>query len=225
MQKLSDQKIVDSWGKNVKPWVAAVRQGEIESRVLVTDRTIIDAVLARVPETVIDVGCGEGWLVRELEKKGINCLGVDVVPELIEYAKEEGGGTFKSLSFDELACGVLDEQFDVLVCNFSLLGNESVDQLFHKAPSILNEGGAFIVQTIHPVVGCGAEKYEDGWRQGSWAGFSDQFCDPAPWYFRTLETWKSLFEKNGFKIVDILEPINPKSKLPASIVFIGEVTA
>jgi 2-polyprenyl-3-methyl-5-hydroxy-6-metoxy-1,4-benzoquinol methylase len=223
MNKSSDQKIVDSWEKNVKPWVTAVREGEIESRLLVTNKAIIDAVLERAPETVLDVGCGEGWLVRELAKAGVNSLGVDVVPELIEYAKKEGGGRFRSLSFEELSPDILKEKFDVIVCNFSLLGDESVIHLFQQAPSLLNEGGSIIVQTIHPVAGCEEGKYEDGWREGSWAGFSDKFCDPAPWYFRTLETWKALFVENGFRLSEILQPLNPKTKMPASVVFIGEL--
>ncbi len=221
MKNFSDQQIVNSWKKNVTPWVTAVCEGEIESRVLVTNTAIIDAVLKRQPKTVLDAGCGEGWLVRELGKAGINALGVDVVPELIEYAQKAGGGRFKSIAFEDLSNEVLKERFDVVVCNYSLLGYESVNNLFRQAPFLLNEGSSFIVQTIHPIAGCGEGKYEDGWREGSWAGFSDKFSDPAPWYFRTLETWKTLFLENGFKLSEILEPLNPKTKMPASVIFIG----
>ncbi|GJM31892.1 MAG: methyltransferase [Saprospiraceae bacterium] len=224
MEKFSDQKIVDSWKKNIQPWVTAIREGEIESRLLVTNKAVIDAVLTRAPKSVLDVGCGEGWLVRELERKGIQSMGVDVVPEFIAYAQKQGRGKFKCLSFETLSKEALKEQFDVVVCNFSILGNESVTSLFQKMPTLLNKGGSFIVQTIHPVIACGEEKYEDGWRSGSWKGFSDQFCDPAPWYFRTVETWKGLFIENGFEFLEILEPINPKTGKPASMVFIGTVT-
>jgi len=224
MKKFSDQQIIESWKKNAQPWVSAVREGEIESRLLVTNKVIIDAILAGAPKTVLDVGCGEGWLVRELGKAGINSLGVDVIPELIAFAEKEGGGRFRQLSFEQLSPDVLKEKFDVIACNFSLLGDESVSHLFQQAPFLLHKAGSFIVQTIHPVAACGEEKYEDGWREGSWTGFSSKFRDPAPWYFRTLETWKSLFLQNGFRLSKILEPINPKTKIPASIVFIGVLT-
>jgi len=221
MKKFTDRQIVDSWKKNVQPWVTAIREGEIESRLLVTNKAIVDAVIERTPKTVLDVGCGEGWLVRELGKVGINSLGIDVIPELIEFAQKEGGGRFKSLSYEDLSGNILQEKFDAIVCNFSLLGNESVINVFRQAPSLLNEGGSLIVQTIHPVAGCGECNYQDGWREGSWAGFSNKFCNPAPWYFRTLETWTNLLLDNGFNICKILEPLNPKIKIPASIVFIG----
>ena len=220
MEKFSDQQIIDSWKKNVQPWVKAIRNGEIESRLLVTNKTIVDAVIERKPKTVLDIGCGEGWLVRELKKVGIDSLGIDVIPELIDFAQTKGG-RFTSLSYEDLSGNMLQEKFDTIVCNFSLLGKESVINVFRQAPFLLNEGGSIIVQTIHPVAGCGEGDYKDGWREGSWAGFSNNFCDPAPWFFRTLETWTNLFLDNGFNIRKILEPVNPKTKKPASIVFIG----
>jgi len=72
-----------------------VRGNQIESRALVTNQAIVDAVLSRSPSTVLDIGCGEGWLVRALSSHGIDAVGVDVVPELIEHAKQAGGGTFR----------------------------------------------------------------------------------------------------------------------------------
>ena len=186
MKPFSDNSIIRSWRKNVQPWVSAIRKGEIDSRVQVTNQTIVDSILNLAPETVLDIGCGEGWLVREVAKVGIDVLGVDAVPELIEYARKKGGGRFDVIAYENLSADVLKEKFDLAVCNFSLLGHESVTQLFQKIPFLLNHKGIFIIQTLHPVAGCGEGKYEDGWREGSWAGFSHAFQDPAPWYFRKI---------------------------------------
>ena len=221
MNKFSDQQIVDSWKVNVEPWVSAVRNGEIKSRLLVSNKAIIDAVMKIEPSSVLDVGCGEGWLVRELESCGVSCLGVDVVPELINYALNEYCGRFKTIPYEKLSYDELKEKFDVVVCNFSLLGKESVNNLFSKIPLLLNNDGVLIVQTIHPVMGCGETDYIDGWREGSWDGFSDEFINPAPWYFRTMESWETLFLSNGFNINEVLEPTNINSKIPVSALFIG----
>ena len=220
---LSDAKIVDSWHHNAAPWTAAVREGRIESRSLVTNRAIIETVLRRSPTSVLDIGCGEGWLVRELAAHGIRAIGVDVVPELIEQATRAGGGEFRVASYESIAEGHLHLTVDVAVANFALLGKDSVNNLIRQAPALLTRGGALIVQTLHPVVATGDLSYEDGWRSGSWAGFSPDFTDPAPWYFRTLESWVGLFAESGFRLSELREPLHPVTRKPASVIFVGEV--
>ena len=198
---LSDAKIIDSWHTNAAPWTDAVRNDEIESRRLVTNAAIVDAVLARAPSTVLDVGCGEGWLARALCERGARVTGIDVVPSLVDRARELGGADFRVLSYEALAAGALDERFDVVVANFSLIGEQSVDALVAAAPRLLTPRGALIIQTLHPVVATGEHPYVDGWRAGSWAGFSSAFSDPAPWYFRTISSWIRLIVAGGLRIV------------------------
>ena len=219
MNESPENEILSCWEKNAEPWVTAVRDGQIESRLAVTNRAILDAIYLTQPKTVLDVGCGEGWLVRALDELGVNCLGVDGVGALIEAARMAGGGRFETLSYEQVSDQRIHETFDLVVCNFSLLGDQSVSDLFKRVPSLLNEGGSLVVQTLHPNAVSGGEGYESGWRAGSWAGFDDQFCDPAPWYFRTMAGWRELFEGAGFQLTATVEPLNPGTQIPASVVF------
>jgi 2-polyprenyl-3-methyl-5-hydroxy-6-metoxy-1,4-benzoquinol methylase len=219
---LSDAKIIESWHTNAAPWTAAVREQRIESRKLVTDRAVVDAVMSCRPTSVLDIGCGEGWLVRALAALGVETvIGVDVVPALIERARAAGGGEFRVASYEAIARGELDLTVDVAVANFALIGKEAVDALITTSPRLLRPGGALVVQTLHPVVACGDQPYADGWRTGSWAGFSDDFSDPAPWYFRTLQRWVDLIAGSGLTLAELREPINPTTGKPASVVFIA----
>ncbi|MFL6673914.1 MAG: class I SAM-dependent methyltransferase [Massilia sp.] len=220
---MDDAKIIDSWGKNAAPWVTAVRDGEIESRTLATNRAIVEAVLSRTPATGIDIGCGEGWLVRALDS--VAMLGVDVVPGLIDAARKAGGGEFRVMSYEDIARGQLKLAVDVAICNFSLIGKESVEGLFRAAPSFLRPGGALIVQTMHPLMACGDAPYADGWREGSWTGFNAGFTDPPPWYFRTIGSWTRLFTDNGLRLQEVREPLHPATGKPASIILVGEYPA
>lgn len=222
MDPYSDAKIVESWRTNAPAWTVAIREEQIESRKLVTDQAIIDAILSRSPRSVLDMGCGEGWLVRELAAQNIDVIGIDVVPGFIEEAQRAGSGDVRVMSYEEIAAGKLDVSVDVVVSNFALLGKKSVEGVFRAAPSLLNSHGAFLVQTLHPVMACGELPYRNGWREGSWTGFSPAFSDPAPWYFRTLESWIKLFEDNGLRLAEIREPLHPKTRKPASVIFIGE---
>lgn len=215
----NDAGVIDAWSKNTDPWTAAVRGGQIESRTLVTNRAIVDAVRSRAPRTALDIGCGEGWLVRALD--GVDMIGVDVVPGLVERAREAGGGDFRVLSYEQIAAGELAACVDAAVCNFSLIGKESVEGVFGAARALLNPDGAFIVQTLHPALACGDAPYRDGWREGSWAGFSADFADAPPWYFRTLESWIALFGRNGLRLLELREPVHPHTGKPLSVILVG----
>jgi 2-polyprenyl-3-methyl-5-hydroxy-6-metoxy-1,4-benzoquinol methylase len=220
---LSDEKILDSWHTNAAAWTSAVRDGRIASRVRVTNQAIIAEIVKRSPQSVLDIGCGEGWLVRALDELGIDAIGVDAVSELIERAEREGGGTFAVVSYEEIAAGALNISVDVAVANFSLIGRDSVENLLPRVAAMLAPGGAFIVQTLHPMASCGPHSYEDGWRTGSWDGFSSDFTDPAPWYFRTTESWRRLLEDSGYQTVRVAEPIDPTTQKPLSIIFVAEI--
>ncbi len=223
MASKKEKHIIDSWMQNAKPWISAISKEEIESRKLVTNQAILRAILAKQPRTALDIGCGEGWLARALSTNGIRVHGIDVVPELVKEATRQGGATFQVLSYEDLAAGALKEKFDVAVCNFSLLGNESAAQVFQSISRLLTAKGFFLVQTIHPISAGGEATYQDGWREGSWAGFNSQFTNPPPWYFRTLEAWKDLFANHNIHLLETLEPLLPGTETFASLIFVGQV--
>ena len=223
-----EQEIIDSWQDNAAPWIDAIALEKIASRVRVTNHAIIAAVNSVNPNTVLDIGCGEGWLVRALTAEGMDVLGIDVIPTLITSAKAQGRGRYSIISYEQLANGGLQEKFDALVCNFSLLGKESVESVVKSAASLLHSDGSLVIQTLHPLYsnnssGTGVADYQDGWRKSSWQGCGEGFTNPAPWYFRTLESWAQLFQRNGLRLVETREPTDPDSGNIVSIIFIVAV--
>jgi 2-polyprenyl-3-methyl-5-hydroxy-6-metoxy-1,4-benzoquinol methylase len=218
MSPFSDSEIIRSWHTNATPWVKAIQQGEIESRKLITNQAIIDLVLDSSPTTLLDMGCGEGWLARALTRKSIKIFGIDASPKLIEDAKKINNAQFDVCTYENLSSYQFDTPFDCIICNFSLIGKEATEAVINISKKLLTPNGKLIIQTLHPLMACGNFPYQDGWREGSWDGFSSDFKNPAPWYFRTIESWCNLLIQNGFHI-KILEPLHPLLKKPASIIF------
>ncbi|MFC5511530.1 methyltransferase domain-containing protein [Massilia jejuensis] len=102
-----------------------MRGRDIASRALVTDAAIVEAVRACAPRTGVDLGCGEGWLVRALPE--VAMVGVDAIPGLVAAAQAASGGAgdFRVMSYEEIAAGTLQLAADVAICNFSLIGEAS----------------------------------------------------------------------------------------------------
>jgi trans-aconitate methyltransferase len=221
---VTESHILASWAANAAAWTKAVRNREIESRVRATDAAVVAAVLECRPRTVLDLGCGEGWLAHALAERGLEVLGVDAIPALIDQARAAGGkARFEVASYEQIAASGLDgRRFDVVACNFALFGEDSVPTLLGRVPDLLAERGSFVVQTLHPLIATGDQPYADGWREGSWAGFSQAFTDPAPWYFRTLGTWVAMLRDAGLALVELREPVDPRTGKPASVIFVSQ---
>lgn len=221
MSQLTDQQILESWHDNAQPWTRAVRAQQIASRVEVTDQAIVDVVLNLQPSTVLDVGCGEGWLARRLTAAKIDVLGIDAVSALIEQANVSGGARFKQLAYERLGYDALQQTYDLMVCNFSLLGEDSVNAVFEASKTLLKPHGALVIQTLHPIVSCGELPYQEGWREGSWQGFSDEFTNPAPWYFRTFDAWLRLCVEHRLSVSRLIEPVSATTSQPVSLIIVA----
>jgi hypothetical protein len=173
---------------------------------------------------------------------GMQTVGVDIVPDLIQQALASSGeavaqgGEAVAQGGEAIAKGGAEFQVQdyaaiakrewrclpcgAAVCNFSLLGNESVESLIAALPYYLDADKLLVIQTLHPLTACGAQPYQDGWREGSWCGFSSEFSNPAPWYFRTVESWHALLERSGFAVKQCIEPRIAAAAPPASIIWV-----
>lgn len=213
------ERLLVSWQRNADPWTRAVRERRIESRRLGTDAAILAAVRERQPARVLDVGCGEGWLCRALMTDGIETLGIDGSPLLIEAARS-AGGRFETLAYaDWPAHPRRFGLFNAVVCNFALL-DEHPHTLLTGLRDALAPGGALLIQTVHPWTAAGEEGYRDGWRLERFAAFGEGFS-PMPWYFRTLGSWVALLHAAGMRLESVREPSHPVSGLPLSLLLVA----
>ncbi len=218
--------IINSWERNAALWTTAVREEAIPSRAAGTDQAIIDAVKALRPRRVLDIGCGEGWLLRRLcdELRGeprCEATGTDGSAVLIDAARTaHQGGTYMVLSYETLAVqpDKLGGPYDAVICNFSLLDQDIAPILAAAAKSLAAEG-RLLIQTLHPGAASGEGAYVDGWREETFASFTKGDWAPMPWYFRTLGSWFAAFKAAGLVVTAMDEPINQDSGKPLSVIF------
>jgi len=213
--------LMQSWHHNAQSWIEAIRTGAIESRLRVTNQAILLAVMGRQPEHVLDLGCGEGWLLRALAERGIKAVGVDGDATLVEAARAAGASPVHLASYEALVEAKVNvgHDYDLICANFALL-HQDIIPLLAAMNALLAPGGSLVIQTLHPWTAA-ADDYQDGWREETFAGFEGQWR-PMPWYFRTLSSWLNALDMAGFRLVGLQEPQHPQSPVPQSLLLVAE---
>ncbi|MNG81140.1 bifunctional 3-demethylubiquinone-9 3-methyltransferase/ 2-octaprenyl-6-hydroxy phenol methylase [compost metagenome] len=213
--------LLQSWQHNAQAWTQAVRSGAIESRRQVTDQAILLAILGRQPERVLDLGCGEGWLLRALADRGIDAVGVDGDPTLVDAARAAGSPVVYHATYAQLTEAQVDvgSDYDLISANFALL-HQDIIGLLAAMTTLLAPAGALVIQTLHPWT-LAAGDYQDGWREESFAGFAGDW-QPMPWYFRTLSSWFNALDMAGLRLLSLQEPQHPQSAQPQALLMVAE---
>ena len=213
--------IARAWEANARAWTKAIRGQTIASRT-VTNPAIVDAVRAQNPKTVLDAGCGEGWLAGALAGEGFDVDGCDGAPELIAAAAAaHPAARFHAVGYEALAgdAAALPGPFDVIVCNFALFA-EDLGPSLAAFRARLALAGTLIIQTLHPA---GVPPpHEDGWREEGFTGFSDDAWAAMPWYYRTEPTWLKTLAQAGFRVRDTRTPAHSAESPPVSLILMAE---
>ncbi len=84
----------------------------------------------------LDIGCGEGELMRQLRERGYTTTGID----LAEVAKPDIVGDFMEYDFGK-------QRFDLITVNLVIAFIDDKEAFINKAKSLLKPGGRLIIIT------------------------------------------------------------------------------
>ncbi|HEV2903825.1 MAG TPA: methyltransferase domain-containing protein, partial [Pyrinomonadaceae bacterium] len=159
--------------------------------------------------SILDVGCGSGWLSEYFSRLGYKVLGIDISDDLIWMARErvervpydvdhETSLQCRFLKHD-VESAPLPQKFDAIVCYDSLHHFEDEGSVFSHLAAMLDVGGLlFILEGHKPSAGSATE---------------DELCGVMRQY-GTLESpfsedyLRALLDEHGFAIVGDYVSVN-----------------
>jgi SAM-dependent methyltransferase len=148
---LTDAPAQGAWDANAEFWLGIIRGHRDRYRTELTNSAVLDAIGDVADLDVLDVGCGEGYMARELASRGARQVnGIDTSRELIKAAE---AAMVPGTSFSEASAGDLQfpaESFDLVLANHVLNDLPDIAGPIGEFARVLRPGGRFTALMLHP---------------------------------------------------------------------------
>jgi 2-polyprenyl-3-methyl-5-hydroxy-6-metoxy-1,4-benzoquinol methylase len=212
----------DAYSQNARFWVQIIREKLDRYRTELTDAAVLTALGELEGKNVLDGGCGEGYLSREIHQRGATVTGLDVSTSLIEAASSErdrlGLTRLKHYVAGLEAIPEDDATFDAVVCNHVMTDVEDAAEALKEIGRVTKIGGKLVILMLHPCFYTAhAERNASGTipvdRYFNTRNISQNFKvagvsspDKVHMNFRPLEYHTSAILQSGYTITGLTEP-------------------
>ena len=139
------------------------------------------------PFSFLDVGCGNGWVVRRIAQIQ-NCkkaVGIDKSKNMIKKAKSKKIFSKENYYYTDVLSWKYNGKFDYIFSMEALYYSSPMESALKKIFSLLKPGGQFF---------CGTDFYTDNQATTKWSKMMGINLD-----LRSKLEWKKMFEGVGFK--------------------------
>ena len=152
------------------------------------------------PFSFLDVGCGNGWVVRKVSELE-NCnkaVGIDKSKNMIKNAKGKSKSKKEQFVNIDLESWKYSGKFDYIFSMETIYYSKSVEDAIKKVYGLLKKDGEFF---------CGTDFYKDNKATSGWSKMMD-----VPMHLLSKAQWKKIFQNTGFqtKTKQIKDPKNRK---------------
>jgi len=135
----------------------------------------------------LDVGCGNGWVVRKISKIRTckRVVGIDKSLKMIKEAKSKKKSPKESFVVADLIKWKQRGKFDYIFSMESLYYTNPMELALSKIYKLLKPGGVFY---------CGTDFYKENKATSGWPRKMN-----LPMDLRSKKQWRNMFEKIGFQ--------------------------
>ena len=191
-------KIMDKTSQLFDNWAKSGRSEQMEIGHGTSVDKLLDKITFEKPFTFLDIGCGNGWVVRKIAEKS-NCkkaVGIDKSKIMIQKAKTKKITNKEHYFQTELESWVYKDKFDVIFSMESLYYSVPMEYALKNVFRLLKRKGVFY---------CGTDFYKDNKLTTRWIKDMN-----VPMDLRSEKEWKKMFRDVGFetKAKHILDPKN-----------------
>ncbi|NNM02568.1 MAG: class I SAM-dependent methyltransferase [Nitrosopumilus sp.] len=173
------RKTFDEWAQNGRAELMEAEHGKNVSKFLQT-------ISFEKPFTFLDVGCGNGWVVKKISKEK-NCrkaVGIDKSKKMIIQANQKKDSDKEEFIHTDIESMKYKGKFDFIFSMESIYYADSVDVALKKIFSMLKPGGSFF---------CGTDFYSDNKATAKWAKIMK-----IQMHLHSKKEWKEFFKNTGF---------------------------
>ena len=175
------RKTFDAWAENGRAELMETEHGKNVTKFLNT-------ISFDKPFTFLDVGCGNGWVVRKIgsEKNCKKTVGIDKSKKMIIQAKKKSSNVKETLIHTDIESWKYMGKFDIIFSMESLYYSQSIEIALGKIYKLLKPGGKFF---------CGMDFYTDNKATARWATIMK-----IQMHLHSRKEWKQFFQKAGFEV-------------------------
>ena len=178
---------MDKVRKTFDEWAKIGRSELMEKEHSKTVLKLLNSIRFEKPFSFLDVGCGNGWVVRKISQIQ-NCkkaVGIDKSQNMITKAKSKKKSSKENYLRTDILSWKFNGKFDYIFSMESLYYSTPMESALKKIYKILKPGGQFF---------CGTDFYSDNKATIQWSKMLN-----IPLDLRSKKQWKKMFEKIGFE--------------------------
>jgi len=175
------RKTFDEWAQNGRAELMEVEHGKNVLKFLKT-------IPFDKPFTFLDVGCGNGWVVRRIVKEK-NCkksIGIDKSKKMITESNKKLSSKKEKFIHTDIESMSYKGKFDFIFSMESLYYSDSIEIALEKIYKLLKPGGQFF---------CGTDFYTDNKATARWAKIMK-----IQMHLHSKKEWKKFFKNTGFAV-------------------------